>query len=89
MFVTSSDGGNVRDRSLKCRVKKGVRKPDTSLCYNYNENGHRMKKCPYARRNERACQKCGVQSRLIRTNPKRLEDLEKACNDLGAESTGD
>ncbi|XP_020622803.1 protein lin-28 homolog [Orbicella faveolata] len=88
VFVTSTDGGNVRGLSHKCRVKKGARKY-TSLCYNCNENGHRMKKCPYARRNERACHKCGAQSHLIRTCPKLLEDLEKVCNDSGTESIDD
>jgi len=88
VFVTSPDGGNVRGMSRKRRLKKGARKY-TSLCYNCNENGHRMKKCPYARRNERTCHKCGAQSHLIRTCPKLLKDLEKAYEDSGTESTDD
>ena len=86
MFVTSPDGGNVGGMSRKCRVKKGARKY-TSLCYNCNENGHRMKKCPYARRNERICHKCGAQSHLIRTCPKLLEDLKKLHSDSRMERT--
>ncbi|XP_078375611.1 uncharacterized protein LOC144658961 [Oculina patagonica] len=85
VFVTSPDGGNV-GMSRKCRVKKGARKY-TSLCYNCNENGHRMKKCPYGRRNERKCHKCGAQSHLIRTCPKLFEDLEKLRSDSRMEST--
>lgn len=69
-LVRSPDGGNVRRKS---RVKKGARK-FTTLCYNCNENGHRMKKCPYERRNLRTCHKCGAKSHLIRTCPKLLED---------------
>ncbi|KAJ7388766.1 hypothetical protein OS493_035877 [Desmophyllum pertusum] len=86
VFVTSPDGGNVGRVSRKCRVKKGARKY-TSLCYNCNENGHRMKKCPYARRDERTCHKCGAQSHLIRTCPKTMEDLEKLRNDSRMENT--
>ena len=86
VFVTSPNGGNVGGVWPKCRVKKGARKY-TSLCYNCNENGHRMKKCPYARRDERTCHKCGAQSHLIRTCPRRLEDLEKLSSDSGMERT--
>lgn len=71
-FVTSPDGGNVGCMSRKCRAKKGARKY-TSLCYNCNENGHRMKKCPYARRVERTCHKCGSRSHLVRTCPRLME----------------
>lgn len=72
VLVTSPDGGNV---GRKTRVKKGARK-FTTLCYNCNENGHRMKKCPYARRDLRTCHKCGAKSHLIRTCPKLLEDKD-------------
>lgn len=70
IFVTSPGGGNL---GRKSRVKKGARK-FTSLCYNCNENGHRMKKCPYEKRDLRTCHKCGAKSHLIRTCPKLLED---------------
>lgn len=80
VFVTSPDGGNVRSLSRKCRVKKGARKY-TSLCYNCNMNGHRMKNCPYARRVERTCHNCGSQSHLIRTCPKLLEQLTELRSD--------
>ena len=72
VLVTSPDGGNVPRKS---RVKKGARK-FTTLCYNCNENGHRMKKCPYARRDLRTCHKCGAKSHLIRTCPTLLEQID-------------
>lgn len=76
VYVTSPDGGNIRRLSRKCRVKKGARKY-TSLCYNCNTNGHRMKNCPIARRVERTCHKCGSQNHLIRTCPRLLEQLSE------------
>ncbi|XP_068696096.1 uncharacterized protein [Montipora capricornis] len=68
-LVTSPDGGYVR---RKRRVQKGARK-FTTLCYNCNKSGHRMKKCPYKKRTLRTCHECGANSHLIRNCPRLME----------------
>lgn len=69
ILVTSPDGGQLK---RKGRFKKGARK-FTTLCYNCNNNGHRMKKCPYEKRNLRTCHKCGGDTHLIRSCPQLMK----------------
>ena len=86
-FVTSTDGGNVTGASRKSRVKKGARKY-TSLCFNCNEGGHRVRNCPYERRNDRICHKCGSKNHLIRACPK-LEKLLKQLRSVSSDTDKD
>ena len=81
VLVTSRDGGSVKGASRKSRIKKGARKY-TNKCFNCNATGHRVKSCPYEKKDSKTCHNCGSQEHLILKCPKLVKGLKKMVNEL-------
>ena len=86
VLVTSRDGGTVKGASRKSRLKKGARKY-TNKCFNCNAIGHRVKSCPYDRKENKTCHNCGSLEHLILKCPKLEKSLKIATDKLTDEAT--
>lgn len=81
VLVTSRDGGTVKGASRKGRLRKGARKY-TNKCFNCNETGHRVKSCPYEKKENKTCHNCGSKEHLILKCPKLEKGLKNVTNKL-------